>query len=941
MKNNFFIFFLFCSLILTTNMFAKSKNANLKNDFFYSQKTEKTSGSFQLIKDIQLNLEKGFYSLVIANANQLETEYPNSKFIEQANRCKLEALYMLGRKQESLVLLENLESHPDVDFFKARILFDKKDYSQAVKSFYSCAKSFETSSNFNERYFSSLYYSAKCYNQLGEYKKSLPILISLIEKYGYSYNQGELTFLLSQVFYEEKNFLQVCSLYEKTSEIHSFVNEKYFRKILLMAASSYDEIDNSQKAQSLYTKITQDYEVEGLGISEFWVKSGIESFAEDDFSDALRCFDVAQSTENLDENLQDTILLYKTAIKSKTDGYNLAVKFLEENPAKNKKYFYMMMCSYSALAKDFNKSVFYGEKLLQENIFLSKNEEQVFYWYGFSLFKLNQTEKALQIVNKISEPKIEIQTLKAKINFSKKSYDFTKLYESESKSQVAFENSLIENLILGKTEFLLNQKSNKNKSSLLDNLELKNYFLGLAYYLEGDWASCISYMNEHLKSSKEKNDFAQFYKAYSLFMLQENKSSFELFLECAKSLPEKTKFKALFVASQCALALYNQNYGTDAANEWLEKSIQVCKQACDLSVDEKQKLDCLIYLCQLYSLTSDYESAIALILPYSTKNDETSLKCLYVLADLYKKSNQIEKTDQVYQELASRWQNSEIAEESLFMQGQLFYENSRWGEASDKFSTYRKTYPNGKYYLKSCYYNGVALKKLGNDNLAILLLKECADAKDSSEFSFISLVELMDTYRQKGDYENAVNTGTSLLRNYPEQSKEKNIQKNIEEIVYLASGENEKTATLLSTYAREGGLKTLQGRNAGFQLGQSYISSLSTKEEGFKLLQEFVLSVPKNPIPEDEIENLANAYYLLGAYYREKLQYKDASNNFLLAAQYFASFDKDFAARALYGAVESFDCDSSFADSKQTYLTMKEKYPESQWTKRAFSLISE
>ena len=76
--------------------------------------------------------------------------------------------------------------------------------------------------------------------------------------------------------------MQVCSLYEKTSEIHSFVNEKYFRKILLMAASSYDEIDNSQKAQSLYTKITQDYEVEGLGISEFWVKSGIESFTEDE-----------------------------------------------------------------------------------------------------------------------------------------------------------------------------------------------------------------------------------------------------------------------------------------------------------------------------------------------------------------------------------------------------------------------------------------------------------------------------------------------------------------------------------------------------------------------------------------------------------------------------------------------------------------------------------
>ena len=45
-------------------MFAKSKNANLKNDFFYSQKTEKTSGSFQLIKDIQDIVERNNKSII-------------------------------------------------------------------------------------------------------------------------------------------------------------------------------------------------------------------------------------------------------------------------------------------------------------------------------------------------------------------------------------------------------------------------------------------------------------------------------------------------------------------------------------------------------------------------------------------------------------------------------------------------------------------------------------------------------------------------------------------------------------------------------------------------------------------------------------------------------------------------------------------------------------
>ena len=61
------------------------------------------------------------------------------------------------------------------------------------------------------------------------------------------------------------------------------------------------------------------------------------------------------------------------------------------------------MCVFSSQAKDYQKSISYGEKLLQENFELSTAEEQVLFWYAFSLFKTNQNEKAIQIVNKISE----------------------------------------------------------------------------------------------------------------------------------------------------------------------------------------------------------------------------------------------------------------------------------------------------------------------------------------------------------------------------------------------------------------------------------------------------------------------------------------------------------------------------------------------------------
>ena len=120
------IFFSILSFCLAIQIFAKPAN--------------KDSGSLQLIKDIQLNLEKEFYSLVIANVNQLEEKYPNSRFMEQANRCKLEALYFLGRKNEAKNLMEDLEFHEDVAYFKGRIFFDEENYEVALTNFFESAK---------------------------------------------------------------------------------------------------------------------------------------------------------------------------------------------------------------------------------------------------------------------------------------------------------------------------------------------------------------------------------------------------------------------------------------------------------------------------------------------------------------------------------------------------------------------------------------------------------------------------------------------------------------------------------------------------------------------------------------------------------------------------------------------------------------------------------
>ena len=56
-------------------------------------------------------------------------------------------------------------------------------------------------------------------------------------------------------------------------------------------------------------------------------------------------------------------------------------------------------------------------------------------------------------------------------------------------------------IIIQDGKILISYEKNNNKLiDLLENSEYKNYFLGLAYYLESDWNSCISFISENAPS---------------------------------------------------------------------------------------------------------------------------------------------------------------------------------------------------------------------------------------------------------------------------------------------------------------------------------------------------------------------------------------------------------------------------------------------------------
>ena len=76
-----------------------------------------------------------------------------------------------------------------------------------------------------------------------------------------------------------------------------------------------------------------------------------------------------------------------------------------------------------------------------------------------------------------------------------------------------------------------------------------------------------------------------------------------------------------------------------------------------------------------------------------------------------------------------------------------------------------------------------------------------------------------------------------------------------------------------------------------------------------------------------------DALFLAGAY-RNRGENKKSAEMYLDAAKYSRQAGNDEnAARAFYGAVESFDAAGLYADSKATFTELKKLYPESKYTK--------
>ncbi len=574
---------------------------------------------------------------------------------------------------------------------------------------------------------------------------------------------------------------------------------------------------------------------------------------------------------------------------------------------------------------------------------LSPNKKTAF-WYGLSLFETHRFREASDILQEHYSKLFSLSSSSSDTAYAVL-YARALLYANKKQEALSlFEKiSMNSSLVTDKENYALALLLAKKPESISDILKpldspLAPYILGMASFMQKHWeeAEALFVMYMRIKPAEQTLPYAQYYLAYSQHMQGKYAASYEAF-----TVYEKLPSALLYLwnaAYYGALSALNE-YQASKEVSWLQKAEDKAKLSWMKSRNDTEKEQSVLLYADILGERKKYDEALSLLLPYTEEQNSFTVYALLYSADMYTKKKDIVKASAMYDELLNKYPVHPLAEQALYQAGDLQFKNGHWGEAFERFTQYKRSYPEGLFITAALNYGAESCIKDNNEGQAILTYQELLKNYPHNSYEYNAMMHLVQLYRNKKEYYSALETASLIQKKYPEQGQKNNIQRQMDELAILISGEDEKIAVALASYTRNGQEKTIEGRAAGFELGQLYIASPLFRSDGAAMLKKMLSFYDKDSIKEKE--TAASAHFLLGSYYREIHDYTGASEQFLKAAEIYAAFNNEKAAQSLYCAMEAFDCNGLYVDARSVYTLLSQKYTQSKWVSRAAVLLRE
>lgn len=925
----------------------------------------------RLITDLRSAERVGYYPSVIVFSDSLLASFPNSMYVDEALSAKGRALYYSGKKDEAqAILLQQKHTIQDL-YFLGRIQYDKKDFYKAVQYFYKAYEKHLENSVDSQLSASILEYTGKALYQLDKYEDLIPVYEYLVYGMLDVPIKEETAEILIRAYQEQGYFDKTIAFYNQIPLFKFSFNAS--NRMTLKAGDAYTAIGDYKTAFALYEKVMNGAGAEDLVIAlqkayvtaeklgnadveallnsassrledypeliaEFWIRLGIAQFESAAYTKALESFAKA-GTKNFSSPHAE---FYKAAIAVKENKTDISaqINLLLQSIDKNTDFYYhaLVFSTYAyAQRREWDKAVVYAK-----DAYAIEPQRTTAFWYGISLLELDKPKEALEVLKPYYADAFTSSSSDADTAYAV-SYARALLGSQRNTEALTVFEKIMNNNSHGMHRdnyavALLQSKQSEQVSNIIGFLQtpLAPYINALASVALKQWIAAESLFVAYIRSRPDVklSAYAQYYLAYSQYMQGKHAAAYDSFTAYEKlSQGIPLLWQSYYYGALSAMS----EYQSMSPVSWLQRAETKARLSYNSARNTSEKQQSVLLLADILGEEKKYDEALSLLASFTDTTDSFTVYALMYSADLYAKKKDFAKAVQSYDTLLQKFPVHPLAEQALYSAGDLQFKNARWQEAIEKFTQYKRSYPNGLFITAALNYGAESNIQDKNEGQAILIYQELLLNYPGNSYEYSALMNLVQLYRNKREYYSALDTSVTLKKKYPEQVQKSNLQRQMDELAILISGEDEKIAVALASYTRNNQEKTSEGRLSGFTLGELYIASPLMRADGAAMLKKMLSFYDTASIREKE--KAAEAYFLLGSYYREIYDYEKASQLFLKAAELQTGFDAEKAAQALYCAIEAFDCSALYADARSVYELLAQKFPQSKWVGRAAVLL--
>lgn len=931
----------------------------------YAQKETETD--LALFNELSAAYSSGFYPGAVEYADRLESAYPDSVFTGRMLVMKGESLVRLGRSSDAEPVLSQAErlnkNNPDLthacSYWEGRARYAQKKYGGAAQSFYDSCKITGTGGRY---YSSAVLYGGRSLYALGSYSESVSpfeYVVSNGKKYsGSDYEEAVLK--LADACNRTNAYGKTISLFDSFSA--GSLSADGYALFSVYTGDAYYGLKQYRKAYDLYSAVLESgqkkfaagalkkaYAVSSehrneVGtdagavlaqaqhtlsgspelVSEFWMRLGIDAYNQNNFSRAKQYFDSADASAT--DSMKQTMALYRAEmLLGDTDAAH-AYAFLEkaEQAAhleeKDSSYdmYASLMLKYAALQGEWETVKAYEEKIKTP---AAKTQ----YYTALAYYNTAGYAGAAGILGKMinSGSGAEVPALYArslvKINKIQDALSVFAGMDSSGKMDDISRLDYAETLLLSGQYAAAYEQA--RKSSEPEAL----YTAGLAAFNSREWGNsedCFTKYGRTVPGSGKYQQYALFYLGYSQYKLGKNGAAYAVLSGFAEKYPgNELCWNAHMTAANAAVQ----------DNKYVQAAAQA-SEAVKTAPDAPSLERAVLFCSGVYSDSGNYTEALSILSPYTAQKNRFGMKCAYETAQIFVKQGELEKADNAYLKIARDYPAEDLAEESMYRRGEIYYTAKQYDAALSRFGEYEKQYPLGKYTDASWYFSADCQAQKGNVSRAILQNAALIKEYPGSTYIYGARKNLMLMYRRTDDYADALAQARSLLSEYGDQARSDGIAKQAAELEKLVSGSSEPLVKKQSEYEQKGRLSTEEGRRAGTELAAMYGKSDSTLQQGAELAAQ-LLAVEKQHLDEESADAAENAD-IIALYDRRTGKNKESADMYLFAAKYYRMNGmNDDAASALYNAADAFRAAGRDGDADATIKTLVQLYPESRQAK--------